>query len=64
MDWNNLINSVSGALEGKYQQLEKDMRRKVRNYSDTQLRNAYNSGNATAKGEEILEEEMRRRGLL
>jgi len=64
MDWNNFFNSVNDALEGKSQKLERDMRHKVRGYSDSQLRSAYNSGNATAKGEEILKDEMSRRGLL
>lgn len=64
MDWDNLFNSVNNALEGKYKKLEGDMWRKVRGYSDSQLKNAYHSGKATAAGEEILEDEMRRRGLL
>ena len=64
MNWNDLFDSVNDALEGKYQKLEGDMRRKVRGFGDSQLRNAYNSGKATAEGEEILEDEMRRRGLL
>lgn len=64
MDWNNLFNSVNNAVEKKYQKLEGDMRQKVKRYSDSQLKNAYNSGKATAAGEEILEDEMRRRGLL
>lgn len=64
MDWNGFLNSVNESVDKKYQELEKKLKRKIRGYSDNQLINAYHSGNATSAGEEILEEEMRRRGLL
>lgn len=55
---------MNDALEGKYQKLEGGMRRKMRGCNDSQLKSAYNSGKVTAESEEILKDEMRRKGLL
>lgn len=64
MDWNAIVGAVGGAMEKKYGELEKNMERKARGFSDDELEGRYNQGAPSELGNEILEREMRRRGLL
>lgn len=64
MDWEKLMNGVSNAMERKVDNLERNLKSKARGCSDSELERLYNSGNLAPMAQEIVESEMRRRGLL
>lgn len=64
MDWDKLMNVMGNAVERKMDHLEGSLKSKARGYSDSQLERMYNSGNLAPMAQDVVEAEMRRRGLL